>query len=91
IAYMTPEERQTALYYAQHGDYEKMRAYIDNVSRDANARRVAAQNQLLYNYSEKHPGAAVVMHAAAGFGNIGAFAESGRQALENAITGEYAP
>ena len=91
LFYLSDDEKAVVKAYADAGDYASIGKYIDLKTRDLNARRVEHFQSCLYSYCEAAPADAVLIRTGAALFNLGGWLESGRQALKNAVTGEYEP
>ena len=91
ISYMTQEEKNTALYYAGQGDYEKAEAYLEDLERTLNARANSGTQERLTQQAQEHPVLGAIANIAYWPMSIPATLDAFGQAVAQQVTGQWAP
>lgn len=89
--HMTKEQRDTMLYYAGSGQWDKAEAYLDVIDRELNQRVASNRIENAKSFSEKHPVVGAAGNVAASFVSPLAWFGNVVQMAKNTVTGTYEP
>ena len=88
---LTDDERNTILYHAGRGEYDKIDDYYDTIERDLNARNSKISNEVSQEFAYEHPFIGGAVSVASGLAApIAYFANTGHM-IKNSVTGKYEP
>lgn len=91
VNFMTPEQRDTMLYYAGTNQWDKASEYLDSIRYRLNAQEMQALTQQTREVSEANPLLGALTNISAGFLSPIAYGANAIQGIRNAITGENVP
>lgn len=91
VNFMTPEQRDTMLYYAGTNQWDKASEYLDSIRYRLNQQEMQALTQQTREVSEANPLLGVLTNISAGFLSPVAYGANAIQGIRNAITGENVP
>ena len=91
VNFMTPEQRDTMLYYAGTNQWDKASEYLDSIRYRLNQQEMQALTQQTREVSEANPLLGALTNISAGFLSPVAYGANAIQGIRNAITGENVP
>ena len=91
VNFMTPEQRDTMLYYAGTNQWDKASEYLDSIRYRLNQQEMQALTERTREVSEANPLLGALTNISAGFLSPVAYGANAVQGIRNAITGENAP
>lgn len=91
LRYMTEKEKNVYNYYFAKEGSSKAEQYLLTLQRALNERRAKKTSAEQMAYAQQNPFKATGLALANSIGAVGATVEAGKQALANAVTGEYNP
>lgn len=91
VNFMTPEQRDTMLYYAGTNQWDKASEYLDSIRYRLNHQEMQALTERTREVSEANPLLGALTNISAGFLSPVAYGANAIQGVRNAITGENVP
>lgn len=91
VNFMTPEQRDTMLYYAGTNQWDKASEYLDSIRYRLNQQEMQALTERTREVSEANPLLGALTNISAGFLSPVAYGANAIQGIRNAITGENVP
>lgn len=91
VNFMTPEQRDTMLYYAGTNQWDKASEYLDSIRYRLNQQEMQALTERTREVSEANPLLGALTNISAGFLSPVAYGANAIQGVRNAITGENVP
>lgn len=88
-AFATEEEEKIYSYYLAKEGKEKADEYLDAIDRRIDERFSKAGYEGLKEFSKDHPVAGTATNILSSLGQVGGLVETGKQNIQNMITGEY--
>ena len=91
VNFMTPEQRDTMLYYAGTNQWDKASEYLDSIRYRLNQQEMQAHTERTREVAEANPLLGALTNISAGFLSPVAYGANAIQGIRNAITGENVP